>query len=81
MNISSRSQGHSMSWCKEAIDTYNRMMGSWTINRSNEKIKKIDLPDISTIKSIVRINASSCDRVHEVYGEDEDRSNNASWSL
>jgi len=37
---------------QDAIATYNRMMGNLGINRSNENIKKIDLPDIGTIKSI-----------------------------
>jgi len=37
---------------QDAIATYNRMMGKLGINRSNENIKNIDLPDIGTIKSI-----------------------------
>jgi hypothetical protein len=37
---------------KDAIATYNRMIGDLGINRSNEDLKKIDLPDINTIKSI-----------------------------
>ncbi len=37
---------------QDAIDKYNRMMGKLGIKRSNEDIKKIDLPDIGTIKSI-----------------------------
>lgn len=37
---------------QEAIATYNRMMGKLGINHSNEDIKNIELPDISTIKSI-----------------------------
>ena len=37
---------------QDAIDTYNRMMGKLEIDHSDEKVKKIDLPDISTIKSI-----------------------------
>ena len=37
---------------REAIATYNHMMGELGINRSNENIKNIDLPDISTIKSM-----------------------------
>jgi len=37
---------------QEAIATYNHMMGELGINRSNENINNIDLPDISTIKSI-----------------------------
>jgi GTPase SAR1 family protein len=37
---------------QDAITTYNRMMGKLGINHSNENIKKIDLPDIGTIKSI-----------------------------
>jgi len=37
---------------QEAIATYNRMMGKLGINHSNEDIKTIELPDISTIKSI-----------------------------
>jgi hypothetical protein len=38
---------------KDAIATYNDMMGELGINRSNESIKKkIKLPDIGTIKSI-----------------------------
>ena len=40
---------------QEAIGTYNSMMGKLGINRSNENIKKIDLPDIGTIKSITGI--------------------------
>ena len=37
---------------QDSVATYNRMMGKLGINRSNENIKKIDLPDIGTIKSI-----------------------------
>jgi GTPase SAR1 family protein len=37
---------------QDAIATYNHMMEPLGINRSGENIKKIDLPDISTIKSI-----------------------------
>ena len=37
---------------QDAIATYNGMMDKLGINRSNENIKKIDLPDISVIKSI-----------------------------
>jgi len=37
---------------QETIATYNRMMCKLGINHSNENIKNIDLPDISTIKSI-----------------------------
>jgi len=37
---------------KDAVGTYNRMIGDLGINRSSENIKTIDLPDISTIKSI-----------------------------
>jgi GTPase SAR1 family protein len=37
---------------QDTIATYNGMMGKLGINRPNENIKKIDLPDISTIKSI-----------------------------
>ncbi len=37
---------------REAIATYNHMMSELGINRSNENVKNIDLPDISTIKSI-----------------------------
>ena len=37
---------------QDAITGYNGMMGELGIHRSNENIKKIDLPDISTIKSI-----------------------------
>ena len=40
---------------QEAIATYNRMMDKLGINHSNENIKNIDLPDISTIKSITGI--------------------------
>jgi GTPase SAR1 family protein len=37
---------------QDGIATYNRMMDKLGINHSNEDIKTIDLPDISTIKSI-----------------------------
>jgi GTPase SAR1 family protein len=37
---------------QDAIAKYNDMMGTLGINRSNENIKKINLPDIRTIKSI-----------------------------
>jgi GTPase SAR1 family protein len=37
---------------QDAIAKYNGMMGELGINRSNENIKKINLPDIRTIKSI-----------------------------
>ncbi len=37
---------------QDAIATYNRMMGKLGIHRVNKNIKKIDLPDIGTIKSI-----------------------------
>ena len=37
---------------QDAIAKYNRMMDKLGINRPNENIKKIDLPDIGTIKSI-----------------------------
>ena len=37
---------------QDAIATYNRMMGKLGINRSDDNMKKIDLPDISAIKSI-----------------------------
>lgn len=37
---------------KDAIATYDRMIGNLGIDRSSENIKTIDLPDISTIKSL-----------------------------
>jgi hypothetical protein len=37
---------------QDAIAKYNRMMGKLGINRSNENIKTMDLPDIGTIKSV-----------------------------
>ncbi|MDH3955436.1 MAG: hypothetical protein OET81_01975, partial [Desulfobacteraceae bacterium] len=44
---------------QDSIDTYNGMMGKLGINRSNENIKKIDLPDIGTIKSITGLTLPS----------------------
>jgi hypothetical protein len=37
---------------QDAIAKYNGMMGTLGINRSSENIKKVNLPDIRTIKSI-----------------------------
>ncbi len=37
---------------QDALAKYNGMMGELGINRSNENIRKINLPDIRTIKSI-----------------------------